>query len=253
MFLGYLHKQSDQNMKSISALAIVSIIAILLAIGLIYIIVKPPSFLKTTTTSYIPTTEIVSTTITETTFIPTTFTFTTTYTLISTYQTPPTTITRTITETITYTYVPEEKIEITYVVFSNLISDAPIKPIYIEFDIINKEYSSLYIDPNRYVKIQGKGLLKDHPDYSDEFWTRWRMEGEIQRKPFILAGSPHNPPKADFCGVFYYPDYFNPKEIKKGQIYTISFDYKVVYLNGTISNWKTFSFNVTYTGVEQNP
>jgi len=37
-------------MKSISALVIVSIIAILLAIGLIYIVVKPPSFLKTTTT-----------------------------------------------------------------------------------------------------------------------------------------------------------------------------------------------------------
>jgi hypothetical protein len=72
-------------MKSISALAIVSIIAILLAIGIIYIVVKPPSFLKTTTTSYIPITERI----TETTFIPTTFTFTTTYIYTTTYQTPP--------------------------------------------------------------------------------------------------------------------------------------------------------------------
>jgi hypothetical protein len=236
-------------MKEKISLISTIILSILLLASLYYgFFIKPKEI---TYTSYIPTTEIVSTTITETTFIPTTFT--TTYIYTTTYQTPPTTITRTVTETITYTYVPEEKIEVVDSAFHNFISDAPIKPIYIRFSIINKEYSSLYIDPNRYVKIQGKGLLKDHPDYSDEFWTCWEVEGEIQRKPFILAGSPYNPPKADFSGSLAYPDYFNPKEIKKGQICTISFDYKVVYLNGTISNWKTFSFNVTYTGVEQDP
>jgi len=223
-------------MKSISALAIVSIIAILLAIGLVYIVVKPPSFLKTTTTFYIPTTVIAPTTITETTFIPTTYIITTTYATTYTY---PTTITQTITETITYTYVPTEKIEVISSIFEE--AGAPEKNLLLLFSIQNKEYSSIYIDPSRMVRVEGEGLLINHPAPET---AHWFLEYNRQRGPFTLAGSPYNPPKAQFAGTFLRNEYFNPEKIKIGQNYTVSFDYRVIYINGTWSDWKTYTFNV---------
>ena len=79
-------------MKSISTFVIILIIALLLAIGLIYFIEKPLKI--TTITSYIPTT--YTTVYTEKIFITTIFTSTTTY------QIPSTIITETITTTSTY-------------------------------------------------------------------------------------------------------------------------------------------------------
>ncbi|MEM2929060.1 MAG: phospholipase D family protein [Nitrososphaerota archaeon] len=79
-------------MKSISTFVIILIIALLLAIGLIYFIEKPPKI--TTITSYVPTT--YTSTYTEKLFI------TTTFTLITTYQIPSTIITETITISTTY-------------------------------------------------------------------------------------------------------------------------------------------------------
>lgn len=220
----------DFTMKSISALAIVSIIALLLAIGLIYMIVKPPKTI-TTTSIYIPTTE----TITETIFIPTTYIFTTTYTYTTTYQTPPTTITRTITEIITYTYAPEEKIEITLSSFHHCSS--PPKDMGFVFYVVNKEYSLIYIDPNKPVLFEGKGILNNTPDD-----LGWWIDTSLQREPFILSGSPYNPPKANFVGILRHNKHFNPNEIKIGQ------QYRVIYLNGTWSDWKSYSFNITYEG-----
>jgi hypothetical protein len=233
-------------MKSISALAIVSIIAILLAIGLIYIIVKPPSFLKTTTTSimtsYIPTTEII----TETTFIPTTYIITTTYVYTTTYtalSTYPTTITQTITQTITFTYVPTEKIEIGDYDFTNLVWSSGKITLHLWFTVYNKNYSEIYIDPNRNITIRGRGILNEHPRY----FYHWVKDVVIEKNPFILSGSPNSDQYAE-CSVDINVGEYNPKEIKHGQVYTVSFDYRVIYINGTWSDWKTFTFNLTYTG-----
>jgi len=225
-------------MKSISALAIVSIIAILLAIGLVYIVVKPPSFLKTTTTSYI--TSYIPTT--ETSFIPTTYVFTTTYvytTIYTTFSTYPTTITKTITETITYTYVPTEKIEVISSIFEE--SGVMRKDLFLFFSIQNKEYSSIYIDPSRMVRVEGEGLLINHPAPETAHWS---LGFNYQRGPFTLTGSSYNPPTAEFCGTFLRNEYFDPEKIKFGGNYTVSFDYRVIYLNGTWSDWKTYTFNV---------
>jgi len=229
-------------MKSISALAIVSIIAILLAIGLVYMVVKPPSFLKITTTSYIPTTETITETLIS--YIPTTYYITTTYILISTYQTPPTTIT----QTITYTYVPAEKLEI-LADFEEHTWGSGEKSLTLSFVIMNKEYSSIYIDPNRTVRIEGEGILINHPN---PYWSIWDLDLEIKKQPFIFSGSPYNPHVAGFSGELtcrkYFPedpDYYDPEKIKFGQNYTVSFDYRVIYLNGTWSDWKTYTFNVT--------
>jgi len=234
-------------MKSISALAIVSIIAILLAIGLVYMVVKPPSFLKTTTTSYI--TSYIPTT--ETSFIPTTYVFTTTYvytTTYTTFSTYPTTITKTITETITYTYVPAEKLEILADFMENTWGSGG-KSLTLSFVIMNKEYSSIYIDPNRTVRIEGEGILINHPNPHLSFWA---LDLEIKKQPFIFSGSPYNPHVASFSGELtcrkYFPedpDYYDSEKIKFGQNYTVSFDYRVIYLNGTWSDWKTYTFNVT--------
>jgi len=230
-------------MKSISALAIVSIIAILLAIGLVYIVVKPPSFLKTTTTFYIPTTEIAPTTITETTFIPTTYIITTTYATTYTY---PTTITQTITETITFTIIPTEKIEIPWISFEHLVWYSGKISLRLCFCIINKNYSEIYIDPHRNVTIRGRGILNEHPKYQEWYIGTWD-----QTEPFTFSGFPSA--TLDFrtnCNFYMeiMPEEYNPKEIKHGQVYTVSFDYRVIYINGTWSDWKTFTFNVTYTG-----
>jgi len=237
-------------MKSISALAIVSIIAILLAIGLVYIVVKPPSFLKTTTTSimtsYIPTTEtITKTSISATTYIITTI-YTTTYT-------HPTTITQTITQTITFTYVPTEKLEIPYADFHELTSSEGTTILTLLFYVINKNYSEIYIDPYRNITIRGKGILNEHPKYQ-----RWYLGGLHQTKPFTFLGSPSktfDPVNDCNCyvnimpkGYHDLPSEFDPKEIKHGQNYTVSFDYRVIYINGTWNDWKTFTFNITYTG-----
>ncbi|MEM2178959.1 MAG: hypothetical protein QW272_09095 [Candidatus Methanomethylicaceae archaeon] len=230
-------------MKSISVFAIVSIIAILLIIGLIYFIVKPIKPITTTTTSFIPTT--YTETITETAYIPTTYIITTTYTLTTTYQTPLTTITKTITEIITYTYVPEEKIEITFIQFTNPAS--PPEDMALIFHFVNKEYSSIYIDPKRPVKIYGRGLLRNDFDPDDVLWI---IGTTIYEEPFILPGSPYNPQEARFDGLLRYNRDFNPKEIKKGGVYTVIFDYKVIYLNGTMSDWKSFTFNATWKGKE---
>jgi hypothetical protein len=230
-------------MKSISALAIVSIIAILLAIGLIYIVVKPPSFLKTTTTSimtsYIPTTEI---SISATTYIITT-TYATTYTTLSTY---PTTITQTITQTITFTIIPAEKIEIPWISFEDLTWYSGKISLRLHFYIINKNYSEIYIDPHRNVTIRGRGILNEHPRYQE-----WYVGTSDQTEPFTFSGSPSA--TLDFatnCNFYTMidPDEYNAKEIKHGQVYTVSFDYRVIYINGTWSDWKTFTFNITYTG-----
>jgi hypothetical protein len=230
-------------MKSISALAIVSIIAILLAIGLVYIVVKPPSFLKTTTTSYIPTTEIITeTSISATTYIITT-TYATTYTTLSTY---PTTITQTITQTITFTIIPTEKLEIPWISFKHGVwSDGSIS-LDLEFYIINKNYSEIYIDPHRNVTIRGRGILNEHPKYQE-----WYVGTSDQTKPFTFSGFPSATLDFETNCNFYMeimPEEYNPKEIKHGQVYTVSFDYRVIYINGTWSDWKTFTFNVTYTG-----
>jgi hypothetical protein len=230
-------------MKSISALAIVSIIAILLAIGLVYIVVKPPSFLKTTTTSimtsYIPTTETIS----ETSFIPTTYIITTTYATTYTY---PTTITQTITQTITFTIIPTEKLEIPWISFEHLTwSDGSIS-LRLYFYIINKNYSEIYIDPHRNVTIRGRGILNEHPRYQE-----WYVGTSDQTKPFTFSGFPSATLDFETNCNFYMeimPEEYNPKEIKHGQVYTVSFDYRVIYINGTWSDWKTFTFNVTYTG-----
>jgi hypothetical protein len=230
-------------MKSISALAIVSIIAILLAIGLIYIVVKPPSFLKTTTTSiltsYIPTTETL---ISATTYVFTT-TYITTYTTLSTY---PTTITKTITQTITFTIIPTEKIEIPRAkLYDSVWSDGSISLNFF-FYVINKNYSEIYIDPHRNITIRGRGILNEHPKYQT-----WYLGTSDQTEPFTFSGSPSatlNPlTNCKFYGQIM-PEEYNPKEIKHGQVYTISFDYRVIYINGTWSDWKTFTFNITYTG-----
>jgi hypothetical protein len=234
-------------MKSISALAIVSIIAILLAIGLVYIVVKPPSFLKTTTTSYIPTEKTIIEKITETSISTTTYiittTYATTYTTLSTY---PTTITQTITQTITFTYVPTEKIEILWAEFKHSVwSNGKIS---LDFFciIINKNYSDIYIDPHRNITIRGRGILNEHP--KDQAW----YIGDIrQKEPFTFSGSPSATLDPLTNCNFYMdimPDEYDPKEIKHGQVYTVSFDYRVIYINGTWSDWKTFTFNVTYTG-----
>jgi hypothetical protein len=231
-------------MKSISALAIVSIIAILLAIGLIYIIVKPPSFLKTTTTSimtsYIPTTEIITeTSISTITYIITT-TYATTYTTLSTY---PTTITQTITQTITFTYVPTEKIEIANAYFKDLVWSSGKITLSLCFEVYNKNYSEIYVDPNRNITIRGRGILNEHPRY----FYHWVKDVVIEKNPFILSGSPNSDQYAE-CSAQVNVGEYNPKEIKHGQVYTISFDYRVIYINGTWSDWKTFTFNITYTG-----
>ena len=219
-------------MKSISALAIVSIIAILLAIGLVYIVAKPPKI--TTTTSYIPTTEISISYIPTTYVFATTYVYTTTYTTFSTYPT-------TITETITYTYVPTEKIEVISSIFKESGAQKK-KNLLLLFSIQNKEYSSIYIDPSRMVRVEGEGLLINHPAPET---AHWFLEYNRQRGSFILAGSPYNPPTADFSGLFWRNEYFDPEKIKFGQNYTVSFDYRVIYLNGTWSDWKTYTFNVT--------
>jgi hypothetical protein len=231
-------------MKSISVLAIVSIIAILLAIGLVYMVTKPPKITTTTSilTSYIPTKEII----TETTFIPITYYITTTYTITTTYQTPPTTITKTITEIITYTYVPAEKLEIIFAEFTN--PSSPPEDVSPAFRLVNKEYSSIYIDPKRPVRIFGRGILNNTINPENALWSI--IGGGIYTEPFNFSGSPYNPPIVEYCAWLRYNKDFNPKEMKKGQVYTVSFDYKVIYLNGTMSDWKTFTFNVTYTGKE---
>jgi hypothetical protein len=238
-------------MKSISALAIVSIIAILLAIGLVYIVIKPPKI--TTTTSYIPTTEIITeTSISATTYVfTTTYVYTTTYTTLSTY---PTTITQTITETLTYTYVPTEKIEVAHAKFEGSVWWPEKRTLALTFRILNKEYSSIYIDPNRPIIVKGKGLLINHPNPK---YSSWSVGDKIQREPFIFSGSPYSSPYnpaegASFCGFFTLhkdfpedPDFYDPNEIEIGGNYTVSFDYKVIYINGTMSDWKTYTFNIT--------
>jgi hypothetical protein len=234
-------------MKSISALAIVSIIAILLAIGLVYMITKPPKI--TTTTSYIPTTE---TSISTTTYVfTTTYVYTTIYTTLSTY---PTTITKTITETLTYTYVPTEKIEVAHARFEGHTWGFGSKTLLLVFRILNKEYSSIYIDPNRPIIVKGKGLLINHPNPK---YSSWSVGDKIQREPFIFSGSPYSSPYnpaegASFGGDFTLhkdfpedPDFYDPNEIEIGGNYTVSFDYKVIYINGTMSDWKTYTFNIT--------
>jgi hypothetical protein len=116
----------------------------------------------------------------------------------------------------------------------------------LDFIIQNKEYSSIYIDPNRMIRVEGRGLLINHPAPET---AHWYLENNRQRGPFTLVGSTYNPPTAEFHGLFWGDEgYFNPKEIKYGQVYTVSFDYKVIYINGTWSDWKTFTFNLTYTG-----
>jgi hypothetical protein len=234
-------------MKSISALVIVSIIAILLAIGLVYMITKPPKI--TTTTSYISTTETL---ISTTTYVfTTTYVYTTTYTTLSTY---PTTITKTITETLTYTYVPTEKIEIVSARFEGHIWGSGEKTLALTFRILNKEYSSIYIDPNRPVIVKGKGLLINHPNPK---YSSWAVGDRIQKEPFIFSGSPYsspyNPAEGAYGGGQFTlhkdfpedPDYYDPNEIEIGGNYTVSFDYRVIYINGTMSDWKTFTFNIT--------
>jgi|GEM_PF-2302717 len=233
-------------MKSISALAIVSIIAILLAIGLVYIVVKPPSFLKTTTTSYVSIEKtLTETSISTTTYIfTTTYVYTTTYTTLSTY---PTTITKTITQTITFTIIPTEKIEIPWAEFKDSVWYSGKISLDLFFFVINKNYSEIYIDPHRNVTIRGRGILNEHPKYQ-----KWFLGNVIQREPFTFSGYPSatlDPTSCHFYAEFM-PEYneYNPKEIKHGQVYTVSFDYRVIYINGTWSDWKTFTFNITYTG-----
>jgi hypothetical protein len=235
-------------MKSISALAIVSIIAILLAIGLVYIVVKPPSFLKTTTTSYIPTEKTIIEKITETSisYIPTTYIITTTYVYTTTYttlSTYPTTITQTITQIITFTMVPTEKIEITNARFIDAVWSSGRITLYLYFEVYNKNYSEIYIDPNRNITIRGRGILNEHPQ---EFY-HWVKDVVVEKKPFILSGSPNSDQCVE-CSAHVNVGEYNPKEIKHGQVYTVSFDYRVIYINGTWSDWKTFTFNITYTG-----
>jgi uncharacterized membrane protein len=214
-------------MKITISLISTIIISILLLASLYYgFFIKPKEI---TYTSYIPTAEII----TETSFIPTPYIITTTY---------PTTITKTITETLTYTYVPTEKIE----VISSTFMDSGKAHLILDFIIQNKEYSSIYIDPNRMIRVEGRGLLINHPAPET---AHWYLENNRQRGPFTLVGSTYNPPTAEFHGLFWGDEgYFNPKEIKHGQVYTVSFDYKVIYINGTWSDWKTFTFNVTYKG-----
>jgi hypothetical protein len=93
--------------------------------------------------------------------------------------------------------------------------------------------------------LRARGLLINHPAPET---AHWYLENNRQRGPFTLIGSTYNPPTAEFYGLFWRDEYFNPKEIKYGQVYTVSFDYKVIYINGTRSDWKTFTFNLTYTG-----
>jgi hypothetical protein len=139
-------------MKQKISLISIIILSILLIASLYYgFFIKPK---EVAYTSYISTTEII----TETTFIPTTFTFTTTYIYTTTYQTPPTTITKTINETLTYTYVPTEKIEVISSTFKESGAQEK-KDLVLIFSIQNKEYSSIYIDPSRMVRIEGKGVI----------------------------------------------------------------------------------------------
>jgi hypothetical protein len=202
-------------------------------------------------TSYIPTTEIITeTSISTTTYIITT-TYATTYTTLSTY---PTTITQTITETLTYTYVPTEKIEIVSARFEGSVWWPEKRTLFLTFRILNKEYSSIYIDPNRPIIVKGKGLLINHPNPK---YSSWAVGDRIQREPFIFSGSPYsspyNPAEGAYGGGHFTlhkdfpedPDFYDPNEIEIGENYTVSLDYKVIYINGTMSDWKTFTFNIT--------
>ncbi|MEM2178188.1 MAG: hypothetical protein QW272_05150 [Candidatus Methanomethylicaceae archaeon] len=232
-------------MKSISILAIVSIIAFLLAIGLIYFAVKPIKPIITTTTSYIPTTytETLKETIEKTYIITTTYETTQIITSIS-----PTTITKTITQTITFTYIPEEKLDVRAFFGDGeaYISGKTVITLDLHIAIRNLNYTSIYIDPNRNVTIEGRGLKINHPNK----FVSWDYNDRWQREPFIFSGNPYPAHEFDYP-VHYFgsftPEYYDPKEIKNGTVYKVSFDYRVIYLNGTWSDWKTYTFNVTYT------
>jgi len=153
-------------MKSISALAIVSIIAILLAIGLVYIVVKPPSFLKTTTTTTITSKEIEKETYTIT------LTNIQYSTITHTYTIPPTTIITTVPITITTIMTITTKIKEDLVIINPEIHTGT----YTENNVPKGKFLTIIFTPinlgNKNITIRsssiraiGPGLLNETPSY----------------------------------------------------------------------------------------
>jgi hypothetical protein len=93
-------------MKSISALAIVSIIAILLAIGLVYMVTKPPKITTTTIISEKIKEKMYTITLTNIQYS----------TIIHTYTIPPTTFTTTVPITITIIMTITTKIKEDFII-----------------------------------------------------------------------------------------------------------------------------------------
>jgi len=202
-------------MKSISALAIVSIIAILLAIGLVYMITKPPKITTTTTTII----EEKTYTITLTNIQYSTITHT--------YTIPPTTVITTVPITITTIMTITTKIKEDLVIINPEVhTGASIvtgkKFLTIRFTPINLGNKNITIRSSS-IRATGAGLLNETP--SEVFWycgpSGFMME-EVDLSPNSIY---YNEVK---CGLFWNEGVdLDPSKVVLGGNYTVFVPYKI--------------------------
>jgi len=209
-------------MKSISVLAIVSIIAILLAIGLIYIVVKPPKITTTTIISEKIEKETHTITITLTNIQYSTVTHT--------YTIPPTTFTTTVPITITTIMTLTTKIKEDLVIINpeiytgaSIENNVPKKKfLCIEFTPINLGNKNITIRSSS-IRAIGAGLLNETP--SMIFWcvlTSGFMMEEMDLSP---NSEYYNKVR---CELFWDEGKsLDPSKVVLGGNYTVFVPYKI--------------------------
>jgi len=205
-------------MKSISALAIVSIIAILLAIGLVYMVTKPPKITTTTTTII----EEKTYTITLTNIQYSTITHT--------YTIPPTTFTTTVPITITTIMTITTKIKEDLVVINPeihtgayIINNIPKeKTLSIRFTPINLGNKNITIRSSL-IKATGAGLLNETP--SEVVWyvgpSGFMME-EVDLSPSSMYYN-----EVSCRLVWIEGKSLDPSKVVLGGNYTVFVPYKI--------------------------
>jgi hypothetical protein len=205
-------------MKSISALAIVSIIAILLAIGLVYMITKPPKITTTTTTII----EEKTYTITLTNIQYSTITHT--------YTIPPTTFTTTVPITITTIMTITTKIKEDLVIINPeihtgqfIVNNVPKeKTLSICFTPINLGNKNITIRSSS-IRAIGAGLLNETP--SMIFWYCGPSGFMIEEIDLSLSSEYYNKVWCDLTWI--EGESLDPSKVVLGGNYTVFVPYKI--------------------------
>jgi len=205
-------------MKSISALAIVSIIAILLAIGLVYMVTKPPKITTTTTTII----EEKTYTITLTNIQYSTITHT--------YTIPPTTFTTTVPITITTIMTLTTKIKEDLIVINpeiltgqRITNNVPKgKVLTIKFTPINLGNKNITIRSSS-IRAIGAGLVNETP--SEVTW--WVMTSGFRIEEMDLSPSSEYYNKV-WCTLTWIEEVsLDPSKVVLGGNYTVFVPYKI--------------------------